>query len=35
MLWNDLREFLDKLEEVGELKKVLGANWEDDIGGIT
>jgi 4-hydroxy-3-polyprenylbenzoate decarboxylase len=35
MLWNDLREFLEKLEEAGELKKVLGANWEDDIGGIT
>ncbi len=35
MLWNDLREFLDKLEEAGELKKVPGANWEDDIGGIT
>ena len=34
MLWNDLREFLDKLEELGELKTILGANWEDDIGGI-
>jgi len=35
MLWNDLREFLDQLDAVGELKKVSGANWEDDIGGIT
>jgi len=35
MLWNDLREFLEKLDEAGELKKVSGANWEDDIGGIT
>ena len=35
MLWNDLREFLEKLDEAGELKKVFGANWEDDIGGIT
>lgn len=35
MLWNDLREFLDKLEGEGELRKVMGANWEDDIGGIT
>ena len=35
MLWNDLREFLEKLEEAGELKKVFGAHWENDIGGIT
>lgn len=35
MLWNDLRDFLNKLEELGELKRVTGASWEEDIGGIT
>jgi 4-hydroxy-3-polyprenylbenzoate decarboxylase len=35
MLWKDLREFLVRLDEAGELKKVAGASWEEDIGGIT
>jgi len=35
MLWQDLRQYLDKLESLGDLKRVEGANWEEDIGGIT
>ncbi len=35
MLWDDLRHYLLKLEEAGELRRVDGANWEEDIGGIT
>ncbi len=35
MLWKDLGDYLLKLEEIRELKKVNGANWEEDIGGIT
>lgn len=35
MLWEDLRSYLGRLEELGELKKVGGAGWEEDIGGIT
>ena len=35
MLWNDLREYLAKLDELGELRTVRGATWEEEIGGIT
>jgi len=35
MLWQDLRQYLHKLESLGDLKRVDGANWEEDIGGIT
>ena len=35
MLWQDLRQYLDKLESLADLKRVEGANWEEDIGGIT
>jgi UbiD family decarboxylase len=35
MLWNDLREYLARLEELGDLKRVSGATWEEDIGAIT
>lgn len=35
MIWRDLREYLDRLQALGELKTVLGASWEEDIGGIT
>ncbi len=35
MLWNDLREYLDRLEALDELRRVVGANWEEEIGGIT
>ncbi|HEY3303746.1 MAG TPA: UbiD family decarboxylase [Candidatus Binatia bacterium] len=35
MLWQDLREYLTRLEQLGELKRVNGADWEEDIGGIT
>ncbi len=35
MLWKDLRGFLDRLESQGELRRVVGANWEEEIGGIT
>jgi 4-hydroxy-3-polyprenylbenzoate decarboxylase len=34
-LWNDLREWLERVEAVGELKHVRGANSEEDIGAIT
>ena len=32
MAYNDLREFIAKAEEIGEVKLVEGAHWEDDIG---
>lgn len=35
MLWNDLREYLNKLDELGELKTVMGCDWQEEIGGIT
>jgi 4-hydroxy-3-polyprenylbenzoate decarboxylase len=35
MLWRDLREFISHLERTGDLKVVKGANWEEEIGGIT
>jgi 4-hydroxy-3-polyprenylbenzoate decarboxylase len=35
MLWNDLGQFLDSLEKSGDLKRITGASWEEDIGGIT
>jgi 4-hydroxy-3-polyprenylbenzoate decarboxylase len=31
----DLREFLDKVKELGELKVIEGANWDLEIGAIT
>ena len=31
----DLREFLQKCEEIGELKTIEGANWDLEIGAIT
>jgi 4-hydroxy-3-polyprenylbenzoate decarboxylase len=33
--WNDLREWLELVEGIGELKHVRGANSEEDIGAIT
>ncbi len=35
MLWTDLREFLDRLDARGELRKVAGATWQEDIGALT
>ncbi len=35
MIFRDLREYLARLEAMGELKTVLGATWEEDIGGIS
>ena len=35
MIWNDLREYLNKLDELGELQTVLGCDWQEEIGGIT
>ena len=35
MLWNDLREYLHRLDEAGELKHVKGADWFEEIGAIT
>src|SRR5437899_452789 len=33
--WRDLREWLDVVEGLGELKRVQGANSEEDIGAVT
>ena len=35
MLWNDLREYLDKLDELGMLTKIQGADWDEEIGAIS
>ncbi len=35
MKFDDLREFVKKVDEIGELKKVLGADAETEIGSIT
>ena len=35
MLWTDLRQFLQLLDERKELRLVKGANWEEEIGAIT
>ena len=34
MLWNDLREYLNRLNEAGELQHVRGADWNEEIGAI-
>ena len=33
--WRDLREWLARVDALGELKRVTGANSEEDIGAIT
>src|SRR5688572_11791302 len=33
--WGDLREWLARVDSLGELKRVTGANSEEDIGSIT
>jgi len=35
LLWQDLREYIKKLDEMGELKHISEAGWEEEIGGIT
>jgi UbiD family decarboxylase len=35
MTFNDLREFITKVDKIGELQKVLGADTETEIGSIT
>jgi 4-hydroxy-3-polyprenylbenzoate decarboxylase len=35
MIFNDLRDFIDEVERMGELKKIEGADWNLEIGGIT
>lgn len=35
MPFKDLREFLEKCDEIGELKKIDGADWNLEIGAIT
>ncbi len=35
MLWYDLRAYLNRLDESGELQTVLGCDWREEIGGIT
>ena len=35
MAFNDLREFIEKAEEIGECKTIEGADWETDIGTLS
>src|SRR5688572_13225023 len=35
MLWQDLRQYLDRLAALGDLKTISGASWDEDIGAIT
>jgi 4-hydroxy-3-polyprenylbenzoate decarboxylase len=35
MEYRDLREFLNKVESIGELKKIYGVNWDKEMGAIT
>jgi len=35
MLFNDLREFINAVDRMGELKRVEGAHWDLEIGAIT
>lgn len=35
MLWKDLREYLARLEKLGELRRIPEADWQEEIGGIT
>jgi len=35
MVFNDLREFIEKAEQMGECKIIEGADWETDIGTIS
>src|SRR5262245_61362795 len=35
MLWQDLRQYLARLEALGDLCTVKGATWEEEIGAIT
>ena len=32
MLFDDMRQFIKKAEEIGEYKKIEGADWEEEIG---
>ncbi len=32
---NDLRDWIKEVEEAGELKRIEGAHWDLEIGGIT
>lgn len=34
-MFNDLREFIQKVKELGECREVKGADWEPEIGAIT
>ena len=31
----DLREFIERCQDIGELKTIEGASWDIEIGGIT
>ncbi|MBI2533617.1 MAG: UbiD family decarboxylase [Deltaproteobacteria bacterium] len=35
MLGRDVREWIDRVESFGELKRISGANWQTEIGAIT
>src|SRR5437867_6656681 len=34
MLWNDLREYIDRLRQAGDVTDVYGAHWNLEIGAI-
>jgi UbiD family decarboxylase len=34
MLWNDLREYVDRLDQLGYLRRVSGADWNLELGAI-
>src|SRR5436309_13763620 len=35
MLYNDLRGWMDKVDEFGELKRVEGVDWKYEMGAVT
>ena len=34
MLWNDLREYVERLDQLGFLRRVEGADWNLELGAI-
>ena len=35
MLYNDLREWIEKVDEFGELRRVEGVDWKYEMGAVT
>src|SRR5256886_17155113 len=33
--WRDLREWMARVDQIGELRVIRGASWQEDIGAIT